>query len=120
MTLKCNINEILIFLNLISLYIFFSYYILLQLLEVIMTNENTKKGKENVLNKLDINTYAEVTNVHCDGLERRRLFDLGIIPGTKIKPILKSPCGDLIAYEIRGSIIAIREEDSNKIKVKEI
>ena len=48
---------------------------------------------------------------------KRRILDLGIIEGTKIKPVLKSPLGDPTAYEVRGSIISLREEDSKKIEV---
>ena len=46
-----------------------------------------------------------------------RLLDLGLIKGTKIKPVLISPAKDPRAYEFRGNLIAIREEDSSKIKI---
>lgn len=72
------------------------------------------------LNNLPLNHYAKVENINCDGLDRRRFLDLGIINGTKLKPILKSPSGDPIAYEIRKSIIAIRSEDAKKIEVVEV
>ena len=36
---------------------------------------------------------------------------------TKIMPIFKSPTGDSRAYEVRGSIIALRKQDANKIIV---
>ena len=49
---------------------------------------------------------------------RRRILDLGIIQGTNIKPVLRSPLGDPTAYEVRGSIIAIREEDSKLISIE--
>lgn len=40
-----------------------------------------------------------------------------MVKGTPIKAVLKSPSGDPIAYEVRGSIIAIREEDAHLITV---
>lgn len=40
-----------------------------------------------------------------------------MIEGTKIKPVLKSPLGDPTAYEVRGSLISLREEESKKIQV---
>lgn len=73
-----------------------------------------------VLSELKLNICAKIIEINCDGSDRRRFLDLGIIKGTKIKPIFKSPLGDPIAYEIRKSIIAIREEDAKKIKVIEI
>ncbi len=34
-------------------------------------------------------------------------------------PVLKSPSGDPIAYDIRGTLIALRKESSSLIKVQE-
>ena len=45
------------------------------------------------------------------------MFDIGLIPGSKVECIMKSPLGDPIAYMIKGAIIAIRNEDSSKIFV---
>lgn len=45
-------------------------------------------------------------------------MDLGIIEGTKIKPVLKSPLGDPTAYEVRGTVIALRKEETEKIYIK--
>lgn len=50
---------------------------------------------------------------------RRRLQDIGLIPGTKIECIQKSPLGDPIAYLIRGTVIALRHEDSSLIFLQE-
>lgn len=69
------------------------------------------------LDKLPINKSAEVKNIDIYGSTRIRLLDLGLVKGTNIIPVLKSPLGDPIAYKIRGSIIALRKEDSKLIKV---
>ena len=45
------------------------------------------------------------------------MLDLGFTKGTTIIPVLKSPFGDPTAYEVRGSIIALREEDSCLIDI---
>ncbi|MBE5805208.1 MAG: ferrous iron transport protein A [Clostridiales bacterium] len=42
-----------------------------------------------------------------------------MIPSTTIKPIFKSIFGNPIAYEIRGSIIAIRNEDAKNIEISD-
>lgn len=67
-----------------------------------------------LLNDLPLNHYAKVEYIDCDGIDRRRFLDLGIVQGTKLRPILKSPSGDPVAYEIRKSVIAIRSEDARK------
>lgn len=69
------------------------------------------------LNKLPINCIGKVVNLNCDGNVRRRMLDLGIVKGTKVVPVLKSPFGDPIAFEVRGSVIALRKEISDLIEV---
>ena len=66
------------------------------------------------LNQLKPGEEAVVTSISG---ENRRLRDLGLIEGTKVKCVLKSPLGDPAAYKIRGAVIAIRREDAADIKV---
>ena len=46
---------------------------------------------------------------------RRRMIDLGIVEGTKIECVGRSPSGDPSAYMIRGAVIAIRKRDAKNI-----
>ena len=43
---------------------------------------------------------------------KRRLQDLGLVEGTRVRCIQKCPYGDMVAYGIRGAIIALRSEDA--------
>jgi len=45
------------------------------------------------------------------------LLDLGVVPGTEIEIALNNPLKDPVAYWIRGAIIALRKEQSDKIFV---
>lgn len=65
-------------------------------------------------------TSAVVTGLLNDGSMRRRLQDMGLIEGTPVLCLMRSPSGDPIAYLIRGAVIALREEDSSKILVEHI
>lgn len=69
------------------------------------------------LNNIKLNEEVIVNKIDCSENIKRRILDLGIIEGTKVKPVLRSPLGDPTAYEVRGSIISLREEETNKIKV---
>ena len=51
------------------------------------------------------------------GQERRRLLDLGLLPGTVVTAELRSPGGDPTAYLIRGATIALRAEQARQIRV---
>ena len=52
------------------------------------------------------------------GPERRRLLDLGIVPGTEITAEMRSAGGDPIAYRIRGALIALRKTQAAGIYVR--
>lgn len=67
------------------------------------------------LDKLKIDKYATISSLNCKGDLRRRLLDLGLVNGTSIKATLKSPMGNPMAYEVRGTTIALRKEDSKFI-----
>ena len=43
---------------------------------------------------------------------------MGLVKGTKITPVLVSPSKDPRAFFVRGSIIAIRKEDAEKVDIE--
>jgi len=52
------------------------------------------------------------------GAQRRRLLDLGLVPGTVIRVELSSASGDPMAYRIRGAVIALRRSQADDILVR--
>lgn len=52
------------------------------------------------------------------GADRRRMMDLGVLPGTSIDVEMRSPSGDPTAYRIRGALIALRSDQANLIQVE--
>jgi len=54
------------------------------------------------------------------GAERRRLMDLGVLPGTEICNEMNSASGDPAAYRIRGAVIALRRAQSDLIYINQI
>ena len=69
------------------------------------------------LNNLELNEKGIVKSISCNDRITRRLYDLGLLENTVICPIFSSPFGDPRAYEFRGNIIAIRNDDANNIVV---
>ncbi len=49
--------------------------------------------------------------------ERRRLLDLGFIPGALIEVENRSPSGNPIAYRIKGAVIALRTQQTDQIYI---
>jgi DtxR family Mn-dependent transcriptional regulator len=56
----------------------------------------------------------------CRGQQRRRLMDLGIVPGTAISAEMESFSGDPIAYRVRGALVALRREQAEQIFVRPV
>jgi DtxR family Mn-dependent transcriptional regulator len=53
----------------------------------------------------------------CRGNQRRRLLDLGLVPGTEVEAVRRSPGGEPTAYRIRGALIALRNDQTDLIRV---
>jgi DtxR family Mn-dependent transcriptional regulator len=54
----------------------------------------------------------------CQGAQRRRLLDLGVVPGTEIEAEMVSAAGDPVAYRIRGAMIALRGHQAEWILIE--
>lgn len=70
------------------------------------------------LNQLPLNKSGKINKIECGEGIKRRLLDMGLVKGTEIMPILISPSGDPRSFLVRGTIIAIREEDAKNIKIE--
>ena len=72
------------------------------------------------LSELKIGEQGEVygLSASCYGPERRRLLDIGIVPGTSIRCEFQSPFGSPRSYQIRGTLFGFRREQADKILLK--
>jgi len=61
---------------------------------------------------------AVVTRIDARGPERRRLMDLGVLPGAVLVAEGTSPLGDPTAYLVRGTVIALRRAQARCIQVE--
>ncbi len=67
------------------------------------------------LSQLRIGEKANVVSLGGGTEFVRRLLDLGLISGTSVEAVQRSPSGDPAAYYIRGAVIALRDDDASKI-----
>jgi DtxR family Mn-dependent transcriptional regulator len=72
------------------------------------------------LSALSLGEAGEVVALaaSCRGAQRRRLLDLGVVPGTLVTSELCGPSGDPTAYRVRGALIALRREQADTIYVQ--
>lgn len=63
---------------------------------------------------------AEVVSIddRIRGLTRRRLLDLGVTPGSVIRPELEPLFGRPRAFRIRNTLVALRDEQAEGIRVR--
>lgn len=69
------------------------------------------------LREAEVSAVVKVVRIDVDGELKRRFNDLGIIEGTRIEVLYRAPFNDPTAYGIRGAVMALREEESEKIQV---
>jgi len=69
------------------------------------------------MNDLPFGKRAKVLSLGSSGNMRRRLMDLGLVPGTDIVRVMESPAGDPSCYRVRGAMIALRSHDALEILV---
>ena len=74
------------------------------------------------LSSLQTEESAKIVGIskECRGENRRRLLDLGFVVGTEIKIDLNSPLGNPVAYEVKGTSIALRNDQAAKILINKI
>jgi len=78
-----------------------------------------EEGEEETLAQLSQGDTARVVGIHpsLQGPQRRRLLDLGLVPGTEVNAELESAGGDPMAFRIRGALIALRKDQARWILV---
>ena len=47
---------------------------------------------------------------------RRRLMELGFLPGTEVRVVRKMEIGDLVELEVRGSYISLRSSEISELE----
>jgi DtxR family Mn-dependent transcriptional regulator len=86
--------------------------------------EKEQINEDNIarLSSLKLNEKALIVGLskECRGENRRRLLDLGFVKGAKVSIDLLNPLGEPKAYLIKGTSIALRENQSSKILIKKL
>lgn len=73
--------------------------------------------KEMALSQVRQGMTATVHRLLSNGSIRRRLLDMGLIEGTEIRCLYSSPSGDPTAFLVRGTVVALRRRDADRIRV---
>lgn len=71
------------------------------------------------LSQAPVGSRVRVVSLTLNGVQRRRMLDIGLVPGADVEVIRTSPTGDPTAYLIRGTMIGLRKEEAAQILVEQ-
>lgn len=70
------------------------------------------------LKELNPGQSARIVSIGQKGLLRKRLMDMGVTSGVRIKVIKVAPLGDPIEINIRGYKLSLRNNEAENINVE--
>ena len=79
---------------------------------------NRKDKLTMTLNQLPEGKAARIESLGVESRLKRRLMDIGMIPGTRVECLERGPFGDPVAFLVRGTVMAFRSSDLEMITVK--
>jgi ferrous iron transport protein A len=59
---------------------------------------------------------AELAQVGGERAFRRRLMELGFLPGTPVRLVRRVDIGDLVEFEVRGAHISLRRSEAGDLR----
>jgi len=69
------------------------------------------------LSDLEPGQKGVVLSIKGSGATRRRIMDMGIVRGSKMKVIRRAPLGDPVEFEIRDYNLTLRKKEADSILV---
>ena len=86
-----------------------------------ITVEACEKEAADALRLADVDEGESVEvlelTTRCRGAERQRFLDLGFVPGSRVEVRFRSPNGDPVAYLVKNTLVALRDEQARNIRV---
>lgn len=75
---------------------------------------------QKLLSDLELGHNAKIIKVNGSGAVRRRMIDMGIVPGMEIRMVRYAPLGDPIEIKLKGCHLSLRKEEAETVLVEEI
>ena len=69
------------------------------------------------LDALPVGQHTTIVAVTGNGALRRRLLELGLVPGTPIRRTGAAPLGEPLTFEVRGAVLALRKSEAARVEV---
>jgi ferrous iron transport protein A len=72
----------------------------------------------NSLDTVSVGTKVKIKKLSKDVPVKRRLLDMGVVPGITVEVIGKAPLGDPIEILLRGYKLTLRKDEASNIFVE--
>jgi len=73
---------------------------------------------DKTLNMLETGRRARVIQVKGRGSSRRRLLEMGMVPGTVLRVTKKAPLGDPVDFKLKGYNLSLRKHEAEMVIVE--
>lgn len=73
-----------------------------------------------LLSEIQTGQTVEVVCISGKGSFRRRLLELGLVPGTRVELLRVAPLGDPVELLVRGASLSIRKAEAGVVEVARI
>lgn len=70
------------------------------------------------LSELKPKDTGTIKKIEGTGNLKRKLLDMGVIPGSSFEVVKLAPLGDPVEIKIKGYHLSLRKEEANKITVE--
>ena len=82
-----------------------------------MEERLTKSAANLTLSEVEPGTQVKVVHIKGKGAARRRILDMGMVPGAEVKVIRKAPMGDPIEFEVKNYKLSMRKTEAELVIV---
>ena len=73
---------------------------------------------EKTLDLLDVGQNARVIQVKGKGPSRRRLLEMGMVPGVGLSVTNRAPMGDPVDFKLKGYNLSLRKQEAQMVVVE--
>ena len=70
------------------------------------------------LDKIEPGTVTRIVSNKATGSVRRRIMDMGLLPGERLEMIRRAPMGDPLEVLVKGYHLSLRKSEARFIEVE--
>ena len=70
------------------------------------------------LTELKPGQVGEIVSIDCGRSMSRRLMEMGLLPGTRVRVVRAAPLGDPLELRLRDYSLSVRRSEADRIAVR--